>query len=102
MSAPVYILTNSAQGLLFFHILANIYQHLLFLVFLMIAIFVLVWFFMATPAAYGSSQVGGQIGARAASVDHSHSNWVLSRVCDLYHTQLMAMLDPQPSEQGQD
>ena len=30
--------------------------------------------FMATPAAYGSSQARGQIGATAASVHHSHSN----------------------------
>ena len=30
--------------------------------------------FRAEPAAYGSSQVRGQIGAAAASLHHSHSN----------------------------
>ena len=30
--------------------------------------------FIAAPAAYGSSQTGGQIGAAAASLHHSHSN----------------------------
>ena len=30
--------------------------------------------FRATPAAYGSSQVRGQIGAAGASLHHSHSN----------------------------
>ena len=31
-------------------------------------------FFRATPAAYGDSQARGQIGAAAASLQHSHSN----------------------------
>ena len=30
--------------------------------------------FRATPAAYGSSQARGRIGAVAASLHHSHSN----------------------------
>ena len=30
--------------------------------------------FKATPAAYGSSQARGQIGALAAGLRHSHSN----------------------------
>ena len=30
--------------------------------------------FRATPAAYGSAQARGQIGAAAASLHHSHSN----------------------------
>ena len=30
--------------------------------------------FRATPSAYGSSQVRGQIGAAAAGLHHSHSN----------------------------
>ena len=30
--------------------------------------------FRATPAAYGSSQAGGQIGAAATGLCHSHSN----------------------------
>ena len=31
-------------------------------------------FFRAEPAAYGGSQAGGQIGATAAGLHHSHSN----------------------------
>ena len=31
-------------------------------------------FFTAAPAAYGGSQVNGQIGATAVSLYHSHSN----------------------------
>lgn len=30
--------------------------------------------FRAAPAAYGRSQVRGQIGATGAGLDHSHSN----------------------------
>ena len=32
------------------------------------------FFFRAAPVAYGSSQDGGQIGAVAASLHHSHSS----------------------------
>ena len=34
----------------------------------------LLFFFRAKPAAYGSSQARGQIGAIAAGLNHSHSN----------------------------
>ena len=34
----------------------------------------LLFFPTAAPVAYGSSQSRGQIGAAAASLDHSHSN----------------------------
>jgi len=36
--------------------------------------FYLIFLFMAAPAAYGSSQARGQIGAAAAGLCHSHSN----------------------------
>ena len=32
------------------------------------------FFFRAIPVVYGSYQAGGQIGASAASLHHSHSN----------------------------
>ena len=51
-------------------------------------------FFMATPAAYGSSQARGQIGAAAAGLRLSHSN--PGSGLRLQATpQLMAMPDPQ-------
>ena len=45
------------------------------------------------PAAYGSSQALGTIGATDASLHHSHSNWG-SEPCLQTTPQLMAMLDP--------
>ena len=42
--------------------------------------------FTAAPAAYGSSQARGPIGAAAAHRYHSHSNADLSRICDLHHS----------------
>ena len=53
--------------------------------------------FMATPAAYGSSQARGPIGAAASGLCHSQSN----TRCELYlrpTSQLAAMLDAQPNE----
>ena len=56
--------------------------------------------FRATPEAYGSSQATGQIGAVAAGLRHSHSN--ARSEPHLWPTpQLMAMPDPQSTEQGQ-
>ena len=50
--------------------------------------------FMAAPAAYGSSQARGQIGAAAAGLHHSCSNMPdPSHICNL-QLQLMATLDP--------
>ena len=37
-------------------------------------VFVFVCFFRAVPMAYGSSQARGQIGAKGASLHHSHCN----------------------------
>jgi len=34
----------------------------------------LFWLFKAAPAAYGGSQVRGQIGGTTAGLHHSHSN----------------------------
>ena len=50
--------------------------------------------FRASPAAYGSSQARGQIGATAASLHHSH---ILQTT-----PQLTATPDPQPTEQGRE
>ena len=52
-----------------------------------------VLFFRATPAAYGSAQARGRIGAAAASVHHSHSN-DRSEPCLQPTPQLTAMPDP--------
>ena len=50
-------------------------------------------FFGATPAAYGSSQARGGIGATAACLCHGHSN--TGSEPRLLHTpQLTATLDP--------
>ena len=51
------------------------------------------FFFRATPAAYGSSWVRGQIGAAAASLCHSHSN-ARSEPHLQTLTQLVATPDP--------
>ena len=50
--------------------------------------------------AYGSSQTRGQIGAKAASLRHSHSN-LGAKLCLQPTTQLTAMPDPQLTEQDQ-
>ena len=50
--------------------------------------------------AYGDSQARGQIGAVAAGLHHSYSNEG-SKSHQQTTPQLMAMPDPQPTEQGQ-
>ena len=55
-------------------------------------------FFRATPAAYGSSQARGQIGAAFVSLHHSNAR---SKPYRQPMPQLVATLDPQPTEQGQ-
>ena len=45
-----------------------------FSVFFFSVFFSFPWLFRATPVAYGDSQASGPIGARAASLPHSHSN----------------------------
>ena len=57
-------------------------------------VFFFFFIFMAAPAAYGSSQARGQIGAAAASLHHSHSN-ARTQPCLRPIPQLMAaMPDP--------
>ena len=59
---------------------------------------VLSFFLKAEPEAYRVSQARGQIRATAAG--HSHSN--LGSELRLWHMpQLIAMLGPYPTEQGQ-
>ena len=56
--------------------------------------------FRAVPVAHGGSQAKGSIGAVTASLCHSYSNGG-SKPCLQPTLQLMATLDPQPTEQGQ-
>ena len=49
--------------------------------------------FTAAPAAYGSSQARGPIGAAAAGLCRSHSN-IRSERCLRHIPQLTATLDP--------
>ena len=63
--------------------------------------FFLCVFSRATPAAYGGAQARGLIRAVATSLHQSHSN-VGSEPCLQPTQQLMAMLDPQPTERGQE
>ena len=51
-----------------------IMRHLLFFSFLFSFSFFVFCLFRAAPAAYGSSQARGLIGAVAAGLRHSHSN----------------------------
>ena len=53
--------------------------------------------FRAAPAAYGSSQARGRIGATAASLHHSHSN-ARSEPYLQTISQLTAVPDPKPTE----
>ena len=56
--------------------------------------------FGSAPAAYGGFQARGRIGAATASLRDSHSH--ARSEPHLHPTpQLMAMLDPNPTEQGQ-
>ena len=57
-------------------------------------------FSRVTPAAHGGSQARGLIGVVAASLHQSHSN-ARSEPLLRPTPQLMAMPDPQPTEQGQ-
>ena len=54
--------------------------------------------FRAAPAACGDSQARGLIAALATSLCHSHTR---SEPCLQPIPQLMATLDPLPTEQGQ-
>ena len=56
--------------------------------------------FRATPVAYGGSQPRDQIGAASAGLLHSHSH-VGSEPCLQPTSQLLVMLDPEPTERGQ-
>ena len=56
--------------------------------------------FRASPAAYEGSQARGPLGAVAASLHHSHSS-TGSEPHLRPIPQLMAMPDPEPTEQGQ-
>ena len=58
------------------------------------------FFLRAIPAAHGGSQARGLIGATVVSLRHSHSN-TRSELHLRPAPQLMAMLDPQPTERGQ-
>ena len=62
--------------------------------------FFLIAFFWATPTAYESFQARGRIGVAAAGLNHRHSN-ARFELCLRLTPQLVAMLDPQPTEQGQ-
>ena len=53
--------------------LANI-LHLFLLLYYLFILFFVFYLFRASPAAYGSSQARGRIGAAAASLHHSHNN----------------------------
>ena len=66
-------------------------------------LFYFFFLFRATPSAYGGSQARGQIGAVAASL-HFFSQPQqrgIEALCLRPTPQLMATLDPQPSEPGQ-
>ena len=73
-----------------------IHKNLLYLWLFIIFIFYF-FVFLGPHAAYGGSQARGQIGAVATGLHHSHSN-TRSEPC---LQQIMATLDPQPTEQGQ-
>ena len=76
------------------------YVYIFKYLFLLFLVFCLFLFFRATPAAQGSSQAGGQIGAVASGLHHSCSN-VGSKLLLQPTPQLMATPDPWPTEQGQ-
>ena len=72
-----------------------IYLYFFFKIFIYLFIYLLL--FKAAPAAYGSSQARGRIGAVAASLDHSHTE-AGSELCLRPTPQLTATLDPLPTE----
>ena len=59
-----------------------------------------IYSFRAVPSAHGSSQARGQTGATAAGLHHSHIS-AGSEPSLQPTSQLMAKLDPGPTEQGQ-
>ena len=61
--------------------------------------FIIIFFFRAIPTACGGSQARGRIRATASGLHHRHSN-VGSKLSLWPTPQLMAMLDPWPTEQG--
>ena len=62
----------------------------------------LLFSFRATPRAYGGSQARGRIRAAAAGHSHSHSHSYAGSEPRLQPTpQLMAAVDPSPTERGQ-
>ena len=46
-------------------------------------LFILIFIFMAAPAAYGSTQARGQIGAAAGAYTTATATLDLSHICDL-------------------
>ena len=56
-------------------------------------VYLFIYLFMASPAAYGSFHARGQIRAAAASLHRSHGHSG-SELCLRPTQQLMAMLDP--------
>ena len=62
------------EGFIIFHYYLLLYVLEIFHNIILIYLFIYVFLFRATPAAYGSSQARGQIGATAADLRHSHSN----------------------------
>ena len=65
--------------------------------------FLFLFLLRAASSAYGSSQVRSWIGAAPTGLCHSHSNSNARLNPSLWLTlQLIAVLDPQPNEQGQD
>ena len=51
-----------------------------------IYLFIYIYFWGATPAAYGGSQARGQIGGVAAAYTTATATWDPSRVYDLHHS----------------
>ena len=64
-------------------------------------LFLSFFFFKGHTTAYGSSQARGWMGIVAAGLHHSHSNNTRFKLCLQTTPQLMTMLYPQPTEQGQ-
>lgn len=77
----------------FFHFLEDYSNGIFF--------FFLFFLFRAVPLAYGSCQARGRIRATAAGPYHSHSN-VRSKLRLQPTPQLVATLDPWPTERGQE
>ena len=76
-------------------------QNHLILLGIMAPNFFFFFLFRAAPVAYEGSQARGRIRATAAILHYSYSN-MRSEPCLQRTPQLTAMLDPQPTEQGQE